>query len=60
MELSEKREEQLKMMPIIESRIFKSKDGNFLIHKTVITDIKPVKYYETVIEGSIDEDELVC
>ena len=56
MGLSNKREEQLKKMPHIESRITKSKDGKFLIHKTVITDIKPVEYYNVVIESAGSDD----
>ena len=38
--------------PIIETSITKSKNGKYLIHKTVITDIKPVKYYEKVFSGA--------
>lgn len=34
--------------PIVETQLSKSKDGKYLIHKTIITDIKPVKYYKTV------------
>ncbi|MDP3699248.1 MAG: hypothetical protein Q8R47_06725 [Nanoarchaeota archaeon] len=37
--------------PIVETQISKSKDGKYLIHKTIITDIKPVKYYEKVMES---------
>jgi hypothetical protein len=50
MEFSEKRLEQIKNMPIVESKVSKSKDGKFIMHKTVITDIKPVKYYDAVME----------
>ncbi|RMF06051.1 hypothetical protein D6764_03270 [Candidatus Woesearchaeota archaeon] len=56
MALSEKMEDQLRKMPVIESRVFKSKDGRFLVHKTVITDIKPLTYYEAVIENEPRED----
>ena len=38
--------------PILETHISTSKDGRYIIHKTVITDIKPVGYYEKVMEGS--------
>ena len=55
MEFSEKRLEQIKNMPIVESRIAKSKDGKFVMHKTIITDIKPVKYYEAVMEKAPEE-----
>ncbi len=38
--------------PIIESFISKSKDGKYLLHKTVITHIKPVAYYEAVLSST--------
>ena len=49
--ISETRQEQIAKMPIIETRIFKSKEGGHIVHRTVITDIKPVKYYSKVLEG---------
>ena len=36
--------------PEVETAILKSKDGRYIIHRTIITDIKPVKYYEKVLE----------
>jgi hypothetical protein len=50
-ELSETKAEQLNRQPIIETNISKSKDGQWVIHKTVITDIKPVNYFKKVVEG---------
>ena len=41
--------EQLSRQPIIESSICKSEDGKWIIHKTIITDIKPVSYFEKVL-----------
>lgn len=38
--------------PLLETHISTSKDGKYLIHKTIITDIKPRSYYKKVIEGS--------
>lgn len=37
--------------PIVETQLSKSKDGKYVIHKTIITDIKPVKYIEAVMKG---------
>ena len=54
--IGDKKLEQLKKMPAIQSAIFKSKDGKFMVHKTTITDIKPVNYYETVIEKAPFEE----
>ena len=48
--LSSVKIEQLSKQPIIESQVSKSEDGKWLIHKTVITDIKPVSYFEKVLE----------
>lgn len=56
MQMNEKKIEQLKNMPIIENRVFKSKDGHFIVHKTVITDIKPIKYYEAVLQKPGEEE----
>ncbi len=39
-----------KQKPIVETQISKSKDGKYLIHKTIITDIKPKLYYERVMK----------
>jgi hypothetical protein len=47
--LTTNREEQLKEMPKIKTIITKSRDGKYMLHKTVITDIKPVGYYETIM-----------
>ena len=55
MEFSEKRLEQIKNMPIVESKVSKSKDGKFVIHKTIITDIKPTTYYDAVLEKAQEE-----
>ncbi len=41
-----------KQPPIIETNITLSKDGNFLIHKTTITNIKPVNYYKRILENN--------
>ena len=51
MELTEKKIEQLLKQPIIESRVTKSKDGQWVIHRTTVTDIKPIKYLEAVMNG---------
>jgi len=47
--------ESLKNMPLIETQIKKSKDGKYMVHKTVITDIKPTTYYERIMEGKESE-----
>ena len=47
---------QLEKAPIIETYINLSKDGKYVIHKTVITDIKPVTYYEKVFKGEPAEE----
>ncbi|MCD6589678.1 hypothetical protein J7K74_00630 [Candidatus Woesearchaeota archaeon] len=45
----QKTEKELKQ-PIVETRIKKSKDGKWIVFKTIITDIKPISYYEKVLE----------
>ena len=47
--------------------MFRSKDGRFVVHRTVITDIKPVAYYEKVLSNEetsetidLSQEELVA
>lgn len=51
MVLTEKKENQLKKMPYITTQVYKSKDGRYLINKTVITTIKPVNYFQAIIDS---------
>ena len=41
--------QQFENKPIVETQLSMSKDKKYVIHKTVITDIKPVKYWEKVV-----------
>ena len=47
--LSDVKIEQLSKQPILENTISKSEDGKWIIHKTIITDIKPVSYFQKVL-----------
>jgi len=60
MGLSAKKEAHLKKMPIIENKITTSRDGRFLIHRTVITHIMPTDYYRAVLSNAVKvtEEEL--
>ena len=49
--LTDKKIEQLKNQPIIETSIRKSADGEWVLHKTTILDIKPISYFEKVLES---------
>ena len=51
MEMTSRKIEQLKKQPIIETIVKKSEDGEWVLHQTVITDIKPVSYFEKVVEN---------
>ena len=44
--------QQRKNVPLIETHISRSKDGRYIIHRTVITDIKPTGYYEKILEAN--------
>ncbi len=57
MGLTNAREEQLKKQPIIESRVLKSADGKYLVHRTTITHIKPIAYYEAIVNSDGYEDD---
>ena len=48
--LSETKIEQLNKQPVVESNISVSEDKKWIVHKTTITDIKPLKYYEKVLQ----------
>ena len=48
-EISDIKMEQLNKMPVIESSTKLSEDKKWLIHKTTITDIKPVSYVEKIL-----------
>ena len=49
-ELSSVKVQQLSRQPIIESSISLSEDKRWVIHRTIITDIKPFSYYEKVLD----------
>ena len=51
-ELSAVKMRQLNKQPVIENSITVSEDKKWLIHKTTITDIKPVTYFEKVLESA--------
>ena len=57
MGLSNKKEDQLRKQPIIETRLWKSKSGEHVVFQTVITEIKPVAYMERVLENEPVEIE---
>ncbi|MBI2548784.1 hypothetical protein HYW21_05530 [Candidatus Woesearchaeota archaeon] len=44
--------EQLNKQPIVETSLQLSEDKKWMVHKTTITDIKPLSYVEKVM-GSI-------
>ena len=48
--LSDKKLLQLQRQPIIETSVSRSGDGKWIIHKTTITDIKPIEFYTKVLE----------
>jgi len=51
-ELSATKIGQLNKMPIVESIVAKSEDGKWIIHKTIITSIKSIKYYKKMLENA--------
>jgi len=57
MSFTEKQEESMKKMPLMETVVSKSKDGKYVMHKTIITNIKPVQYWQAVIEGKEGNQE---
>jgi len=47
----EEQKKEFENRPIVETQIGKSKDGKYVLHRTIITDIKPRTYYERVLEA---------
>lgn len=43
---------QLSDIPIISNRIYKSKDGRYIINELRIKAIRPVNYYEAIIKNA--------
>lgn len=60
MSFTEKQEEHIKKMPMIETIVGKSKDGKFIIHKTIMTHIKPTAYWQAVLDGKNEQEEIVA
>lgn len=57
MGLTTKKEAHLRKMPIIENKITTSKDGRFLIHRTIMTHIMPTDYYRAVLANAVKVTE---
>lgn len=57
MPLTQKKIEQLKKQPIVESRVFKSQDGKYIVHRTSIINIKPIEYYKSIMAKEDDVEE---
>lgn len=55
--IGKKKLESLRRMPLIETSVKKSKDGNYMIHKTIITSIRPVEYYMAILESEVETEE---
>jgi len=50
MGLTTKREEILKNMPKIETKIEKIPGRNLIVHRIIFTDVRPIEYYNKVIQ----------
>lgn len=66
MGLTYKKEKQLRKMPNIQSRIKASRNGRYIIQQTVITNVKPIEYYNAILANTVKvtdeplgEDELM-
>jgi hypothetical protein len=44
-------------VPLIEHKITTSKDGRYILHKTIITHIMPSDYYRAVLSNAIKVTE---
>jgi len=53
--IGEKKLEQLKKMPMIESKVFKTPDERFIVHRTIISQVKPVEYYKAILDNQSED-----
>ena len=53
MGLTYKKEKQLRKMPIIQGRIKASRNGRYIIQQTVITNVKPIEYYNAILANTV-------
>lgn len=52
--------EQLKSMPIVQTKSFKSADGNYIVTQFILTQIRPIEFFEKIIKEAQDiEDDSV-
>lgn len=40
----------LKKVPLIQTKIRRIKDTNLILHQTIISDIRPIEYYEAALD----------
>jgi hypothetical protein len=52
MALTSKKIQQLKKMPLIQTKVRRLKDSNMILHQTIISDLRPLSYYEAVVDKS--------
>ena len=60
MSLSKSQEEKVRKQPIIETKLFKSKSGKHVVWQTIITEVKPVEYMQTVIDSASEELDMLA
>jgi len=53
----EKLREKLEKMPIIETRVRKSKDGKWIITETIIRDIRSIAFWEKVLKNENEQSK---
>ena len=59
MSLSKSQEDKVRKQPFIETKLFKSKSGKHVVWQTIITEVKPVEYMQTVLDSAADSEQLV-
>ena len=57
MNLTDKKIQQLKKMPLIQTKIRRLQDSNLILHQTIISDLRPIEYYEAVVDKANDKME---
>jgi hypothetical protein len=55
LKFGEKKLEQLRNMPLIESKVFKTPDARYIVHRTIISQVKPVEYYKAILDNESED-----
>lgn len=54
---SKRTKEELWKRPLLQTRVRRLKESNLVVHQTIITTVRPIEYYEAVVDRENQEME---